>query len=125
MLIRTKQAQSAYKSTFIDKSTLPSVEVSLQDVNEAVAKQMNLIKVSFSLGNNNIILPPTDSKFTLKKKRMMKYYLYTSNLHVTRNVSNLIIVFWKNTSILDPRNHSIQTKEKENYFSKASGHQKH
>ncbi len=61
--LQTKEAQSVYKSTFIDKSALPSVEISFQDINEAVAKQMNLIKVPFFIGENNIILPPTDSKF--------------------------------------------------------------
>ena len=66
-VLQTKEAQSVYKSTFIDKSAFSSIEISFQDVNEAVAKQMNLIKVPFFIGENNIILPPTDSKFTTKE----------------------------------------------------------
>ena len=67
-VLQTKESQSAYKSTFIDKSALPSVEVSFQDINEAVAKQMILIKVPFFIGENNIIFPPTESKFTSKEE---------------------------------------------------------
>ncbi len=87
---------------------------------------MNLIKIPFFIGENNVILPPTESNFTLNEENGIILFEHPEFPHdKERLLSDDCIL--KNMSNLYPKNHSIQAKEKENClrnFSKACGHQK-
>ena len=65
--LKKYKTDSIYHSIILDKSIVQNVEVSFQLLNEAVANQMNLIKIPLTFRDLEITEPPIDSIFTVRK----------------------------------------------------------
>ena len=72
--LQSSSTKSAYKAAFMNELAISSVEIPFDDVNKAVVNQMNLIKVPLSIDKDDIILPPTDSKFKATEGSWQKIF---------------------------------------------------
>ena len=63
-----------YESSFVNPSSLSSTPILVEDFNEAIAKQMNLLKFPLSITESEIIDPPATSQFKKTTKDGKTFY---------------------------------------------------
>lgn len=65
--LQNSTTKSNYRTSLLAKCNCKDILFTFQELNEAVAKECNLVRISFTLKESDIVDPPADSQFKVEK----------------------------------------------------------